>query len=825
MSAYRIHNLIALSLLILLSSCSNLSQGETPEQEAPFPTADPTLMPIGDVTFIAAAPSGTPADAELAMVIMDEVSGWGNNDRVFKMEPLGDGRWQVKINPPAGTLLRYRYVRLKPSASEEARADGSPVAKRVTYIPTSGEYEDTILAWAGSTYQGPTGRVVGRLVEADTGTPLADMLVHIAGQVLYSDGTGAFRVDYLPPGEHRITAFSPDGAFLPAQQGAIIAAGSTTPAEMEMHRAQQIQVTFEITVPNDTLEGVPIRLAGNLAPLGHTFPTQPGSSSAVKQMPTFIEVDPTHYILIMNLYAGTDLRYKYSLGDGWWNGERDQEGQPLTRQTILPDEDIVVRDAVVSWRGDDVAPFQIWVTTPAETPAEEEISIQINNGAWSAPIPMWRLSQNEWFMMLYGPFDINQPLLYRYCRNLLCGKDLSLGTAAESPSDRRLDINNAGTAIQDKIDAWQWWTSAPVPPSVAPVELTPQEGFEVGVELMAVFQPAWEPYVLKGIQRAAEMGATNITLTPTWVIEQTNPTPSFRFNPDSGPNLETLGIMVEKAQTLGLEVGLRPELIFPLNDANSWWSAAERDDIWWELWFSHYRSFVLTYAKFAADHNVSKLILGGAAVNPSLPDGTLADGNPSNVPPNAALRWEGILNELRGYYQGTLAFELSIDGQLQPAPVFIDRFEEIHLHWRAPIAADGQASLAEMQISASAILDDILAAVGRSGKDLAIILEVPSVDGTATGCAPAEAGYCLPPAAFDLGAAGNPALSIDLDEQSLVIHAIFSEAYPRSEISGFYLRGFNPVLALRDKSASVRGKPAGELLQLWFSGITGAAGE
>jgi len=47
------------------------------------------------------------------------------------------------------------------------------------------------------------------------------------------------------------------------------------------------------------------------------------------------------------------------------------------------------------------------------------------------------------------------------------------------------------------------------------------------------------------------------------------------------------------------------------------------------------------------------------------------------------------------------------------------------------------------------------------------------------------------------------------------------EAYARPAITGILSRGYNPVLALRDKSASVRGKPAQDILWFWFPRLTG----
>jgi hypothetical protein len=306
--------LTGLLLVLIFVSCSGSE--EIPDNPTPpFPTSDPTLMPIFDVVITVRPPEGTGADANIALVLLDEVTGWPHNSRILPMNRLTDGRWQISLNPPAGSLLRYRYMRQTPSVNFEAGSDGLVIQNRILHISGSNQVEDVIASWDGIPFTGETGRIIGRLVDATTGDPLKEMIAYIAGNTVFTDANGDFRVDGLVPGIHTITAISTDGSYAPAQQGALIEAKTTTPAQMGLFPAVPVQVTFELTVPEDTLEGIPLRITGNLKQFGHIFTELYGGiANAISLMPTLIEVDPTHYIFIADLYSGTQIRGVYFSG-------------------------------------------------------------------------------------------------------------------------------------------------------------------------------------------------------------------------------------------------------------------------------------------------------------------------------------------------------------------------------------------------------------------------------------------------------------------------------------------------------------------------------
>jgi hypothetical protein len=62
---------------------------------------------------------------------------------------------------------------------------------------------------------------------------------------------------------------------------------------------------------------------------------------------------------------------------------------------------------------------------------------------------------------------------------------------------------------------------------------------------------------------------------------------------------------------------------------------------------------------------------------------------------------------------------------------------------------------------------------------------------------------------------------MDLQEQADVYNGLLTAVNTRAYLAGFFTFGYNPVAALRDKSLSVRGKPAEAVLAAWYPKLQG----
>ena len=112
---------------------------------------------------------------------------------------------------------------------------------------------------------------------------------------------------------------------------------NTTPVNFTMTPAQMVNVIFTISFPANTIQNAPIRLAGNLYQLGNTFgDLQGGLSTVTTRMPLLSPLPDGRSTLSLMLPAGADIRYKYTLGDGFWNAEHSTDGAFVVRQLIVP---------------------------------------------------------------------------------------------------------------------------------------------------------------------------------------------------------------------------------------------------------------------------------------------------------------------------------------------------------------------------------------------------------------------------------------------------------------------------------------------------------
>lgn len=807
-------------LSLLLAACGALDPAGFVPAPTPMPGAGGTPLPGAQLTFIVTPPDQTPEGAALSIEFVDLVTGVPYHSERQPMNQLEDGRWQIQTQVPKGSLVRYRYLLAEPDSEVESNAFGQPVRYRVAHAPGPIQIEDRVASWGDSTFNGPTGRILGRVRDAGSGAPVGEMIVSAAGQTTFTDGEGRFRLEGLPVGLQNVVAYHPEGRFRVAQQGAILAEDMTTPAEFEVQPAQPVTMTFQVTVPADTPSELPVRMGGSLSSLGALFAEIPGGGElSASRMPEMVHVDGSSYLLLIRMYAGTDLRYKYTLGDGLWNAERAANGGFRTRQLIVSETDTTVKDTVVSWGAEAARELRFRVQPPENTPSGDEVSLQLNPFTWFEPLPMVADNDGTWNYALRGPLDFAGTFEYRYCRNFECGR---AGTAESQTGEARDGSlsTGGGQTVEESIDRWAWWGE----PSSVQVEtsqpITSRPNWQVGVEFVPRHQATWSQFDPRSMDRAASINSNSVTLTPTWVLSSERPIPVIEFDPRYARFESELMQAAAAAEERGLELVLRPELR-PTNESmEMWWAGAARDSIWWTVWFEEYRSFLLTQAVLAERAGAARLVISGAQLAPALPDGTLDGGAPSGVPLDAETRWRDLLEEVRRQYSGQLAFEVEAGESLARVPPFLDTVDAVHVYWHRPLSSEPTPEPAQMAEAAGRGLDGTLAALPV---DIPIYLSVEylSIEGSATACPPARDNECRSSSAFDVGAVADEDIAIDLQAQTEVLRAVLLEAVARERIAGFSARRFYPLAALQDKSASVYGKPAADMLSYEYARLLG----
>jgi hypothetical protein len=657
------------------------------------------------------------------------------------------------------------------------------------------------------------------VLNAQTGQPVPGLLVTAGGAQSLTGSDGSYLLEGLPPGTHNLVAYALDGSYNTFQQGALVAADSTTPAELRLMPAEYVTVTFDVTTPEGTIPAVPIRFAGNLYQLGNTYADLSGGVSTLStRMPVLNLGSDGRYSLALSLPVGADIQYTYTIGDGFWNTELTSSGEAYMRQLIVPQSAVTIQDSIESWRTENATPITLDVTVPAGTLSSDYVSIQFNPlFGWTEPIPMWRIGENRWAYVLNGPTQIINHLSYRFCRNNQCDSADDASTMGPTNPGYPVDPTMLGATTKKQVASWAWFSpdASQALPEQYPV--TPfGGGFISGIEYQPYYHPSWAPLNTPILDEVQKTGANWVVLTPTWTYTRPNPPV---IEPVAGSDPLWLDSTQTISQTLhrGLNVALFPTPQFP-GDTNEWWAAGDRDYPWWVSWFERYRNFLMNHADLAAQEGAQSLIIGGDWIYPALPGGALADGTPSGVPADAETRWRNLIGEIRLRYNGKLLWALSNSQAQGSPPPFLDAVDGLYVQFSPPLTSSTEPTIDEMYFEAARLLDEgLLPLQTQTGLPMIIAAAYPSADGAGTACLklPGQEN-CLDWQALSRPKADIGEIAIDLQEQADIYSALLRAVNERPWITGFVSRGYYPPAVLQDKSLSVHGKPAENVLSYWY---------
>jgi len=790
----------------------------------------PTPQPVAQTTFVASLPEPLQPGETLTLAVMDEVTGLSVNAVFYTMAPRESLTYTAVVPLPLHGVVKYRYMRRSDTQVAEDTSLGTAIRYRLFVVTGPAEIQDVVADWSDRTYSRPTGIVQGRVQNADTGTPVPNMLVTAGGLQYITDSAGRFELGGLPAGTHNLVVYAMDATYEPFQQGAAVAAGQTTSVDVRVKSAPAVAVTFLASVPVNTVAGVPLRVAGNLLQMGNTFADlQGGLNTSPDRMPIMSLTADGRYSVTLSLPVGAYIQYKYTLGDGFWNAEHKASGAFMLREFVVPPQDAVINDTVQTWQAGNASPILFEVTVPAETPPADIVYIQFNPYGWTEPIPMWPLGHNQWAYKLYGPLNMLGPFGYRYCRNGQCGVADAAATQGDAVHGYDITTTLVAQDIQDVVRAWAWFEN-PEPTTLIGSAINARPaGFVSGVEFQAGYRPNWSYYAPQALANVQALGANEIVLTPSWSYSSVAPL-TFAPLPGQDPLWTDSAIMISQARALGLQVAIFPTPRFPgshsastSESASAFWQAAPRDAGWWQAWYDHYRAFGVNYADLASQTGAKALILGGDWVAPALPGGVLADGTGSNVPADVDAKWKAIILEVRQHFAGTVLWALPFPAANSQVPLpFLQDTDGVYLLWSAGLATSSDASKADYVQEAGRILDNEVSPLpSLIGKPIYLAVAYPSAAGTATGCIAGGTGGCLDWMSLSRPGPGSDAARLDLQEQADLYEALLTAVNARPWVGGVISRGYYLPAALQDKSASVHGKPAADILWYWLPRLTG----
>ncbi|GAP10842.1 hypothetical protein BECAL_02018 [Bellilinea caldifistulae] len=814
------HNtlIILIGLTFFLSACSlDFSSWFNSSPTAPSPiTSDQPDLSYTKVTFRAKPPANAPK-GNITLEILDEVTGLAMNPQRYPMIENSDGSFQLELIFPIGSVVKYRYLRGDFPYFVEYNAHGEQVRYRMAAVNYPLFVEDTIAGWTDFRFNGLTGTIKGQVFDASTKAPFPNALVCVGGIQTLTASDGSFIVENIAEGIHNLVVYSIDGSFQTFQQGAVVAADSTTLALTPLTPSRFVNVTFIVQTPPTNLQGVPVRMVGNIYSLGNTFAEVNGGFSVIAaRAPLLTNVAENAYAITLRLPAGFDLRYKYTLGDGFWNAEHDQSGGFVLRQLIVPQNDTTITDQVTSWQSVNTQPITFLVSAPNNTPLEDSVSIQFNPYTWTNPLPMWPLGNNQWLYVLYSPLNMFNSLQYRYCRNDQCGHADDLATAGTQAEGYPLVVSSESQIRRDEIKAWSNWnTTSSSTEIVAPTPQSRLNDFVRGIEISPNYNPTWQPYLFWGMNKISLLKANTTVLTPGWSYVNVG-TPNFE--PVAGKDSLWLDNIqaIQTIQQANMTAWLYPHL----RNGSEVWSEPHLEKAWWENWFERYHTFAIHFADLAAQTSTPALILGGPQVAPALPAGVLPSGEASGVPDFADERWQSIVENVRQRYNGKLGWSIQITDKSPTIPEWVvERMDFLYVQLVIPSLYSSSTPQDDRLSQVEDYLDTILLPIREStGKPIVVAINLPSAITDSSIC---NNENCLTLETFFPPLSPTEQFTPDLQLQADSYSALLSAINERSWIDGVVSQGFYPPAAIQDASSSIHGKPASDVLWYWFLGWSG----
>jgi len=760
--------------LVFFSGCNLPSSVKIPDSSIYDNVSDLATQPV-NIQFQLELPTPITGSEKLVIDILDDVTGLSFNSKRYELIALSDQVYALTLSAPSGSVIKYRYGKIDQEYQPEAIPDGAPVSYRMVYAAKNEIVKDLLQTWYGEPFAGGTGIFRGTLLDVENGQPITDMLVSY-------------------------------------QQGATISTGMATTAEVELKPMPEVSITFLLSPPSEGL-GAPIYLAGNILQLGNTFANLEGSMGVnPKRMPALNQNTDGSYSLTLTLFAGTDLRYKFTLGNGYWNAEQTPQGDFRIRQLVVPSQDTAIHHAIDTWRSPSVEPITFAVTIPPGTSPRDEKFIQFRQDEWTPSVPMWPLGNGEYLYILFSPLSENQPVEYQFCRNAACDR----ATLADIQGEEQQVLpSQQAQTVRFTLDSWKHWSplekGSTVIETYVPIKLP---SYQTIIELTPEMNTSWNAFAPAGIADIGELNADRVVISPQWTVSYGSPYlhPQFGLTPFTAD----LMALISATQSDGLATGLFPQ-VGSHSFIESWWTEKTHTEAWWKEFFSSYRQFALNYANIAQISGVDVLILGGKSLLPAFEGGVLPDGSESALPVGFDQAWLDLISDIRSVYSGKLIWATHVNREMDPLPDFIFQFDEIYVIVDSPLALGDHPTFDMIQSGFTSVIDSQIYEIYRStGMPLTIALAYPSVETTASGCA-LVSDTCYNDGLFR--ASELIAYMVHIADQALVYNAILPIVASREWITGVSIRGYDPTVVIHDGTSSIAGKPAQDVIEYWFTSM------
>lgn len=800
---------IAVFLGLLLTGCSftteevsNVIISETTEQYQ-------QELTYTEVEFILEIPK--PVQNEIIFEEVDDITGIEINPTRYVMEKLDDNHYKLVLPVRVPSLVKYRFYKNNGLPIYESNSENQVVEYRMAYINSPSSINNQLTNWIDEQYAYNYGRISGQAINSETNSPIPNALVVAGGIHSYTNSLGNFIIENLPPGKHNLTIMSTDGEYQTFQQEAIVGEGLTTPASIGMQSSKFVNISFIVIPPADTPVQAPIRILGNTYQLGNVFGNiYNGTSIAPARAPKLTALPDGNYTITMSLPSGFDLRYKYSLGDGFWNAELNSENNFVVRQIIVPEEDTIINDFIQSWKSNDTQGVEFIVNVPENTPDTDKVSIQFNSFGWSPPIQMWQTSDYQWTYRLFGPYHLLSKIDYRICRNDACG----IADDGSAPiNGYSFDTTNLPEVLNVNVTQWNGWNQEIEAPSLTAPEINNRgSDFVAGFSLSDNYNVYTPIYVESAYKNILGVNANTIVIPVKWTLQSLNP---VILSPITGQNplWKDLVLMIQKAQNQNLKVWLAPEIEMSPSSVKQF-IQQDLQTNWEQNFKSLYAEFMIFSADLANYMNIEGVIY------------------PTDILHLYKIENYATLSEIM--ISETTSQMNTIKSRF-PNQVFISFSEDPMPTTNLFDAADGfvftpkinfiesEFVREDYQSTYKAYLDEYLFNnYSVYNKPIFINLDIPSVKGVEYGCVISDE-ECYD---FDVinqlnNSTQLVSFDVDLLTQVELYNAAFQAINDTEWINGIISQEYNSQVAIMDSSSSVRGKPAIGVFWYWFPRMLG----
>jgi len=280
------------------------------------------------------------------------------------------------------------------------------------------------------------------------------------------------------------------------------------------------------------------------------------------------------------------------------------------------------------------------------------------------------------------------------------------------------------------------------------------------------------------LREIAEHGATDVLIAVSWYQDDVR---AHEIAPRQGfsPSNKTVSRTLDQARALGLRTALLP-IVRLTHRTRDQWRGRITPDAGVDVWFTHYRAFIITMATLAEQHGASRFSVGSELLSMERHEG----------------HWRALIDDVRGAFTGTLLYSANWD-HFDPIR-FWDALDEIGVTAYFELTTDDARPSVDTLVQAWTRPRIELMRLKREVQKPLIITEVGYPSRTTAARAPWDETRDAP---------------LDLSLQSSLYDAFCRGFRGQGVIEGVYFWNWFGFGGPKDTTYTPRGKPAADVMR------------